>query len=123
MRVDTTRSFLKELKRLVRKYPRVAHEVDALLDQLEEGTRLGDRVVGTELPTYKVRLPNWDANRGKSGGFRVLYFIELADLCWFLTIHSKSDRASYTAAELNDLMAQHFETGSEEDDADNESDA
>ena len=66
--------------------------------------RPGLRVPGTGLTVFKVRLPNRAARRGKSGGFRVIYYVQMADSVTLLTIYSKSDQADISARDIQRLV-------------------
>ncbi|MCU0480775.1 MAG: addiction module antitoxin [Anaerolineae bacterium] len=68
--------FDRALKRLKKPFPKVTHEVAKLSAQLEDGELMGDRIPNTPHELYKVRLPNPDAQKGKSGGFRVVYYLK-----------------------------------------------
>ncbi|RMW96042.1 hypothetical protein EBQ26_10575 [Allofranklinella schreckenbergeri] len=59
----------------------------------------GDLVVGTG----GMRKVRWGAGgKGKSGGARIIYFEMLADgVIILLTIYSKSERASLSAAQIS----------------------
>ena len=67
-------TFDKKLRTLAKKYPKVLETVETLVGDLENDQRPGDQVPGVGYPVYKVRLANLSANRGKSGGFRAIYF-------------------------------------------------
>ncbi len=95
--------FGKQLTRLERKYRRTTDEVDGLLDQLERGDRPGQRIPRVGYAVYKVRLPNRAARRGKSGGFRVIYYAQIEDVVTLLTIYSKSDEVDISAREIQQL--------------------
>ncbi len=95
--------FGKQLERLERKYRRMTDEVDGLLVQLEQGERPGQRIPRVSYAVYKVRLPNRAARRGKSGGFRVIYYAQLGDRVTLLTIFSKSDEADISIGEIQQL--------------------
>lgn len=83
--------FIKQLKQLKKQYPRVEQDVEPLKRELEVGATPGDRLQGHgDLFVYKVRLPNRDAGRGKSGGYRVIYYVKTADSVYLLLIYSKS---------------------------------
>ena len=43
------------------------------------------------------------ARRGKSGGFRVIYYVQLSDLVTLLTIYSKTDDTDISIAEIRQL--------------------
>ncbi len=95
--------FGKQLERLERKYRRTADEVDSLLVQLERGERPGQRIPRVGYAVYKVRLPNRAARRGKSGGFRVIYYVQFSDRVTLLTIYSKSDENDISARAIQEL--------------------
>ena len=96
--------FDRRLERLERKYPKSTDEVLRLIDQLEQDQRPGQRVPGVGYTVYKVRLPNRAAQRGKSGGFRVIYYAQLSDRVILLTIYSKSDDNDISIAEIRQLV-------------------
>ncbi len=104
MTVKISEPFEKQIKRLSKSYSSVAATVRQLIITLANGELPGDRVSGTTLPSYEVRLPNRDANRGKSGGFRVVYVVVVEDTVYLIAIYSKSDTASLSAAEINELI-------------------
>ena len=53
---------------------------------------------------FKVRIKNSDARRGKSGGYRIIYYLKTEDRILLVTIHSKSDKADVPAAEIRELI-------------------
>jgi mRNA-degrading endonuclease RelE of RelBE toxin-antitoxin system len=65
-------AFQKDIKRLRKKYPHIQDDLQPLIDQLIAGETHGDQIQSTGYTVYKVRLPNRDAQRGKSGGYRVI---------------------------------------------------
>jgi len=90
-KVTYKRQFERDMKQLKRKYPAVSSEVRKLAIQLEHDERPGDQIPNLGYEVYKVRLANPSAQKGKSGGFRVIYYVELVDSIILLTIYSKSD--------------------------------
>jgi mRNA-degrading endonuclease RelE of RelBE toxin-antitoxin system len=89
-KVDVPDHFLKKLKNLARRYPSVLREFESLSIQLKNDERPGDKIPGIGYDVYKVRLKNPSAGKGKSGGFRVIYYLRLADNIVLITIYSKS---------------------------------
>ena len=83
----------RDIKHLRRKYPAVTSEVRKLVEQLENDERPGDKIPGVGYDVYKVRLPNPSAHRGKSGGFRVIYYVQMADSVFLLRVYSKTEQA------------------------------
>ena len=92
-RVDVPAPFLKKLRGLARKYPAVIAQYKKLVTSLGNDERPGDKVPGVGYDVYKVRLPNPSAQRGKSGGFRVIYYVRLADHIVLVTVYSKTEQS------------------------------
>jgi mRNA-degrading endonuclease RelE of RelBE toxin-antitoxin system len=90
--VGYTATFQRQLKRLARKYRRIRQDLDALTSQLRAGETPGDRLQGTGYTAYKARVRNTDAQRGTSGGYRVIYYIVDADDILMLTVYSKTEQ-------------------------------
>lgn len=91
-RVEFSQLFIKELDRLAHRYPRVTDQVDSLINQLEQNEHPGDKIPNVGYDVYKVRLRNPSAGRGKSGGFRAIYYIRTATFIILVTIYSKSQQ-------------------------------
>ena len=76
-------------------YTKILDDIDKVVNELKKGNLVGDKIEGLTIPintaVYKVRLPNSSVNVGKSGGFRLLYYVELANNIYLLTIYSKKD--------------------------------
>ena len=70
---------------------------------MERGDRPGQRIPRVGYAVYKVRLPNRAARRGKSGGFRVIYYAQIEDVVTLLTIYSKSDDVDINTSEIQQL--------------------
>lgn len=96
--------FSRYLERLARKYFGVLDEVERLVHQLMEGELPGDKIPRTRLNVYKVRLVNPAAGRGKSGGFRVIYFVRRGDFIILITIYSKSEQEDISVDEIRRLV-------------------
>lgn len=57
-KVNLAPLFIKDLKRLAKKYPAVLKQFEDLLNQLKADERLGDRIPNICYEIYKVRLKN-----------------------------------------------------------------
>ncbi|MCY3917260.1 MAG: type II toxin-antitoxin system RelE/ParE family toxin [Chloroflexi bacterium] len=106
--MPTTVSYLprfdKQLERLEQKYPKTTDVVLGLIDQIEVDQRPGQLVPRVGYTVYKVRLPNRAARRGKSGGFRIIYYVHSGDRVTLLTIYSKTDDTDISIAEIRTLV-------------------
>lgn len=78
-----------------KKYKKIDRDIKTVTDELIKGNLPGDRLEGLRVPDntafYKVRLPNSSANVGKSHGFRLIYYVAIADEIYLLAIYSKKD--------------------------------
>ena len=91
--LDYTAQFKKELKRFYRKYPHVQADLQPLIDSLQQGKILGNQVPGVRYTVYKVRVKSTDQTKGKSGGYRVIYYLRTAKFIVLLRIYHKSARS------------------------------
>ena len=100
-------SYKKELKKLNKRYRSIDKDIKPLIEQLEAGETPGDRIAENKYPVYKVRVPNSDTRKGKSGGYRVIYYTITPESILLTTIYSKSDRGNITNKEVEDLIGQY----------------
>lgn len=96
--------FEANLADLRRRYRHVFKDIDPLISQLEQGDLPGNQISGVGYQTYKVRVANSSAQRGKSGGFRVIYYVQLADRVILLTIYSKTDQSDIAPEKIRQLV-------------------
>lgn len=104
VQVSFSSVFRKNIKRLRKRYPRIRQDVQPLIDQLIDSKTPGDQVPGTAHLVFKVRIANRDAQRGKSGGYRIIYYIRTAKRIILLTIYTKSDQSNIGSDEISDLI-------------------
>ena len=100
-------SFLRAARQLQKRYPHVLDDIDALSDRLERGEPPGDRLQGLERIAFKARLRNRDAGRGKSGGYRVIYYVKTGDQVILITIYSKVDQSDIPLAVLRRFISEY----------------
>jgi mRNA-degrading endonuclease RelE of RelBE toxin-antitoxin system len=110
--VRVTKSFKKAVKPLLKKYVSLLGELTNLETELfknpEMGTSLGNNA-------YKIRLKIKSKGTGKSGGARVISYLETEIVgivetdeklivVNLITIYDKSDKQTITSAELRELI-------------------
>jgi len=105
--VDYTPQFKKELKKLYRKYRAIHDDVQPLIETLENGDLPGDQVPGVGYPVFKVRLKSTDQTKGKSGGYRVLYYLRTTTFIVLLRIYPKSLRSDLPAAVIRRVIEEY----------------
>ena len=102
--VRSARQFDKQFKRLVRKYPLLLEDAVDLTAQIKQGQLPGDQIPNLAYEVYKVRLPNRSAKTGKSGGFRVIYYVKTQDLIGMLSIYVKTEQTDIPITEISALI-------------------
>lgn len=105
IRVEFSAEFQRALRHLSKKYRRIRSDLEPILNQLVAGETPGDQVPGVGATVYKVRAANHDAQVGKSGGYRVIYYLRTEDLRVLLTVYSKTERTDISAEELKTILA------------------
>ena len=120
-RLGSTRYFARQLKQLKKQYRHVEQDIEPLKSDLESGATPGDRLQGlNDALVYKVRIPNRDAGRGKSGGYRIIYYVQTAENVYLLLIYSKSEQEDVPTALILGALAEA--DSNEENESDETSD-
>ncbi len=103
--VILTHSFKRSLKKLEKRYRSVKKDVKIAVEVLLENPELGVEIQG-DPSVRKLRLKNSDLQRGKSGGYRLIYCYEADEKNWMclLLIYAKSDQADVSENELKILL-------------------
>ena len=97
MQIIPTKKFNDDVEFYIRKkkFLKIRADIKTVTDELEQGNLVGDKLEGLDLPentaAYKVRVANSSTNVGKSNGFRVLYYVAIADEIYLVTVYSKKD--------------------------------
>jgi mRNA-degrading endonuclease RelE of RelBE toxin-antitoxin system len=104
--VTFTDRFQKDVRRLSKRYRRIRLDLQPIITRLEAGEILGDRIPQMDRPVFKVRVKNSDVQKGKSGGYRVIYYLKTSDRILLVTMYSKSDVSDISAAEVAEVLAE-----------------
>ncbi|CAB5494841.1 hypothetical protein THERMOT_181 [Bathymodiolus thermophilus thioautotrophic gill symbiont] len=90
--VRRTKRFTRSFKRLNKRYKKLADDYKKLVDVLEVGNHNAIEITKN---IYKIRLQNTSNPKGKSGGFRVVYFLKTKEnTLYLLDIFSKNEISS-----------------------------
>ena len=100
--IITTPLFEKELKQLAKKYPSVKNDIidlaTKLLNEPKMGTALGN-------DCYKIRMAITSKGKGKSGGARVITFVQIIETTiYFLSIYDKADTSNISDKILKEIL-------------------
>ncbi len=99
-------AFKRQTKQLSRHYRRIKNDIQPIFEQLESGEILGNKIQGVGYPLYKIFVKNSDAKRGKSGSYRIIYYLVSGEEITLITIYSKSDQSDIETTEILDIIQQ-----------------
>ncbi len=91
IQIALTPRFKRDLRDLAKRYRSIRTDLQPLIAQLQASELPGDRIAGINYQVFKVRLKNSNIQKGKSGGYRVIYYLKTEESIILATIYSKSD--------------------------------
>ncbi len=111
--INVTDNFRKEAKPLLKKYPSFLDDLERLEGELLDNPHLG---VSLGFDAYKIRLRIRSKGKGKSGGARVITYLESEIIILseveealtvvnLLSIYDKSEKDTVSTDELKLLIA------------------
>ena len=104
--VRFTPEFKRNLRQLAKKYRHIRSDIQPIIDALERGELPGDRVPGVGVEVHKVRVRNSDAQRGKSGGYRIIYSQPTDTMVVLITLYSKTEQEDIEPQEIQAILAE-----------------
>jgi mRNA-degrading endonuclease RelE of RelBE toxin-antitoxin system len=104
IKVLFTDRFQQDIRRLSKRYSSIRIDLQSLLEQLETGELPGDQISDINYVVFKVRVKNSNIQKGKSSGYRVIYYSKTSDQILLLTIYSKPDQSSIDASEVREII-------------------
>lgn len=94
--------FQRQLKNLLKKYASLAGELRALNAQLTAIPTLGTPI---GQGCYKIRLAIASKGKGKSGGARVITYVQVVgETIFLLAIYDKSEQTSISDQQVRELL-------------------
>jgi mRNA-degrading endonuclease RelE of RelBE toxin-antitoxin system len=97
-----TPPFEKELKQLAKKYPSLKKDISSLASKLRLDPKMG---VPLGNNCYKIRMAISSKGRGKSGGARVITYVQIVETNIFLlSIFDKADAANISDKILQERL-------------------
>jgi addiction module RelE/StbE family toxin len=127
--VTFTPEFKRNLRQLAKKYRRIKADIQPVIEALEKGEKPGDQVPRVQHEIFKVRAKNSDAKRGKSGGYRIIYWVAEERRIVLIALYSKTEQEDVSPNEMRRIVEQHHQEASggseavEEPDAEERADA
>jgi mRNA-degrading endonuclease RelE of RelBE toxin-antitoxin system len=103
--IETADEFDRRSKALTKKYRNLKADLEPLILALQSGETPGDILTGLDILALKVRVANSSAARGKSGGYRIIYYVALPTKIVLLTIYAKSEQENIATKEIERIVA------------------
>ena len=101
-----TPEFKRNLRALAKKYAHIRQDIQPFIEQIQHSELIGNQVQGTGHTIFKARIRNRDVVRGKSGGYRVIYYLKTATLVILVTIYSKTEQSDISVAMIRKILGE-----------------
>ena len=101
-----TKYFKKNLAKLAKRYRSIRKDLEPLIEKLQAGEILGDQISGSSYQVFKVRLKNSNIQKGKSAGYRVIYYIKTDTQIILITIYTKSDLSNIKNSVIEQIISE-----------------
>jgi len=104
--VQYTAEFKRNIRMLSRKYRHIRSDVQPFIDEIEAGQIIGNQIKGVGYTIYKARIRNYDIQKGKSAGYRIIYWLKTPQNIILVTIYSKLDQADISPKQIRLIVKQ-----------------
>ncbi len=102
--IKFSEEFKNKLRNLSKKYRNIRADLQPILDDLQAGKFEGDQIANVGYTVFKLRIKNRDNKKGKSAGYRVIYYVKTATSVFLVTIYSKSEQSNIPALEIRRIL-------------------
>jgi len=107
IQVEVAPTFKRSLRTLAKKYRSIRDDIQSVIEQLQQGELPGDQISGIGYQVFKLRVRNSDIQKGKSGGYRLIYYLKTAKAIILLTIYAKSEQVDIVADDIRSIIAEY----------------
>lgn len=114
IQVEASPTFNRNLRDLAKKYRNIRNDIQPVIEQLEEGELPGDQIPGVSYTVFKLRVRNSNTQKGKSGGYRLIYYVKTAMGIILLTVYAKSEQVDIAADDIRSIIAEYEQRAVEE---------
>jgi len=102
-----TEVFNRQVKKLAKRYPKIKIDLQNFKQDFNAGRVTGQAIPGLKHKVYKARMKSTNMQRGKRGGYRVIYYLQTAqNQITLLTIYAKARRENIRVQEILSLLKQ-----------------
>jgi mRNA-degrading endonuclease RelE of RelBE toxin-antitoxin system len=107
IQVKASPTFNRNLRALAKKYRSIRNDLQPVIEQLEQGELPGDQIPGVGYTVFKLRVRNSDTQKGKSGGYRLIYYVKTAKGIILLTVYAKSEQVDIAAEDIQSIITEY----------------
>ena len=107
IQVEASPVFSRNLRDLAKKYRNIRNDIKPVVEQLEQGDLPGDQIPGVGYAVFKLRVRSSDTQKGKSGGYRLIYYVKTSTGIILLTIYAKSEQVDIAAKDIQNIVAEY----------------
>lgn len=100
--IHSSLPFEKDLARLSKKFPNIRNDIHQAFDKVQSGSNFGSGIPGGKGKLYKLRVGSSDLKRGKSGGFRVIFYLKAPSSLYPLICYFKGERGDVPIKDLEE---------------------
>ncbi len=104
IQIEFTPEFKRNLRALAKKYRQIRSDIQPVVDSLQKGDFVGDQIKGAEYTVFKVRVKNSDIQKGKSSGYRMIYYLKTPTKIILITLYSKLEQTDITAKQIRKIL-------------------
>lgn len=96
-----------DVKKLAKRYKNFKQDVDLFIKDISENKEIkSDKIQGVKLPIFKARIKNSSINKGKSSGFRIIYYLKINDILYIISIYSKNEIGNINKKDILNNIAE-----------------
>ena len=107
IQVEASPMFSRNLRDLAKKYRNIQNDIKPVIEQLEQGDLPGDQIPDVGYAVFKLRVRSSDIQKGKSGGYRLIYYVKTSTGIILLTIYAKSEQVDIAAKDIQNIVAEY----------------
>ena len=106
--VEFTPEFKRNLRKLSKKYRNIRSDVQPVIEKIQKGGFAGDQIPKTgDYTIFKVRVRNRDVSKGKSAGYRLIYYGKSEENVILITTYSKSEQSDISSDQIRKILKSH----------------
>lgn len=85
IQVEVTAKFQRNLRILPKNYRNIRNDIQPIIERLQSGELHCARIAGVDHTIFKLGVKNSDIQKGKSGGYRLIYYVKTTTIQQILT--------------------------------------